>query len=131
MLPNWESEVLAQAGILQAELYMKGWGQVVMEMQIICLIRGQTFLLAVLCWVFSGIILISPARLLLLVCVLPTAAVIAASPCLLRRFMVCIFLCMVLLRCLKNVPANQALMDHSPEKINSCLLPWSLCYGTV
>lgn len=47
MLPNWESEVLAQAGILQAELYMKGWGQVVMEMQIICLIRGQTF-----CWLF-------------------------------------------------------------------------------
>lgn len=83
------------------------------------------------CWVFSGIILISPARLLLLVCALPTAAVIAASPCLLRRFMVCIFLCMVLLRCLKNVPANQALMDHSLEKINSCLLPWSLCYGTV
>lgn len=68
-----------------------------------------------------------PARLLLLVCALPTVVVIPARPCLLRKFMVCIFLRMVLLRCLKNVLVNQALMYHSVEKINFCLLPASLC----
>lgn len=32
MLQNRESEVLAQTDILQAEMYVKGWARVVMEM---------------------------------------------------------------------------------------------------
>lgn len=102
------------------------WGQAVKEIQIICLMSRQTFPSYFHC-ISRGIIQISPARFLLLVCALPTVVVIPASPCPLRKFMVCIFLCMVLLRCLKNVPVSKALIYHSLEKINFCLLPASLC----